>query len=87
MRIDSSENYMIELGPHADCFVTIDEAMLYIYTLTHNNKYDWRFPTAAEYDDTDEMPPMTWHSTWSDYTVHYAKDSERAVYPVRDKDD
>jgi hypothetical protein len=84
MRIDPSENYMIELGPHDDCFVTIDEAMLYIYTLTHNNKYDWRFPTAAEYDDTDEMPPMTWHSTWSDYNN---KDLERAVYPVRDKDD
>ena len=28
--------------------LSYDDAWLYIATCTHNNKYDWRFPTIAD---------------------------------------
>jgi hypothetical protein len=33
-----------------------EEAELYIWTLTHENKYDWRFPTRDERDELTDGP-------------------------------
>jgi len=45
---------MLEQAPITK-FVTIDEAELYTYTCTHDNKYDWRMPTQHEWNRTAGM--------------------------------
>jgi len=37
-----------------------EEAELYIWTLTHENKYDWRFPTRDECVKLTSGPSPIW---------------------------
>jgi hypothetical protein len=52
-------------------------AWLYCVTCTHNNKYDWRFPTIG---DVLEHPQILKNNFTPPYDLFY-------VTPVRDKDD
>jgi hypothetical protein len=42
---------MIELSPIHEARFSYDAAFIYCITCTHDNKYDWRFPTVD--DDTE----------------------------------
>ena len=43
-------------------YLSIDEAELYVMTLTYNNKYDWRLPTIMELKTiTIDFRPVCWH--------------------------
>ena len=42
--------------------LSIDEAELYVMTLAHNNKYDWRLPTIPELKTIPMNDrPVCWH--------------------------
>jgi hypothetical protein len=45
---------MIEQAPISPPLM-YDEAELYTYTCTHDNKYDWRMPTQHEWNRTAGM--------------------------------
>jgi hypothetical protein len=55
-----------------------DEAWLYCTTCTHNNKYDWRFPTIADVADYKSI--IDTNNLKQPYDWFY-------VTPVRDNDD
>jgi len=78
MRIDSGENYMIELAPTSKYTMTYDEAWLYCITLTYDNKHDWRMPTIQDMDIDTEGWLLNDEEDYSWPMV---------VTPVRDTDD
>ena len=54
---------MFEQAPLAK-FFTIEDAELYVMTLTYNNKYDWRLPTIPELKECQPKAhsrPICWH--------------------------
>lgn len=71
---------MIDLAPQVNA-LTMVEAWLYCATCTHNNKYDWRLPTHAEYL-TSTFPSGLWNESDVDYNIWM--DNRYNVVPVRD---
>jgi hypothetical protein len=67
---------MLELAPRTLERMDYDEAMLYCYTCTHNDCYDWRIPTADEYKSSRCV--LSWHETRYKFL-----DPEYHVIPVR----
>ena len=72
---------MIELAPKTTYKLDADRAELYIYTCTHDDKYDWRFPTRSE---TSELfISGSWNA--SDFTRKTMSPYNNwTVTPVRD---
>jgi hypothetical protein len=67
---------MIDLAPPSPERVDYDTAWLHCATLTHDNKYDWRLPTHAEYihylnligwHDSVNMPELP--NNWEFYVI------------------
>jgi hypothetical protein len=46
---------MIELAPKSQDKLCKDPAWLYTITCTHDNKYDWRFPTDQEFNSDYDL--------------------------------
>jgi hypothetical protein len=91
---------MIERAPRSTTRLTLDEAWLYTITLTHDNKYDWRLPTAQEFNkflcSAQEFnnvmvgnPPLWIHEHLVSNINHYKFPNKLAcnTFPVRTKDD
>jgi hypothetical protein len=84
---------MIEFAPELLRVTTYDTAWLYCATLTHNNKYDWRIPTAREISNEGLNDIMFPNFPWCQ--VHHLKHqyvdrenvTRNGVMPVRTKDD
>ena len=75
---------MIEHAPLVKYF-SIDEAELYVMTLTYNNKYDWRLPTIPELKTIPRhFPPVCWHQ--HDLIARF-EDMKCGVIAVRTIDD
>jgi hypothetical protein len=55
---------MIELADMSPNSKSCEEAELYIWTLTYENKYDWRFPTREECVNLTDGP------VWSDLLIN-----------------
>jgi hypothetical protein len=72
---------MIEAAPKTTAKLYSDSAELYMWTCTHNNKYDWRFPTTSECEELGITG--CWHVSDFNYTITYSW----KVTPVRTKDD
>jgi hypothetical protein len=45
---------MIEAAPMSH-LMPYDDAFLYAITCTHNNKYDWRMPTAGDFSSNVKL--------------------------------
>ena len=72
---------MFEQAPLLAKYVSIDEAELHVMTLTHNNKYDWRFPTIPELKSIPfRSRPICWHQH---DLIARLDDMKCAVIPVR----
>jgi hypothetical protein len=71
---------MIETGYQSAQQLEYDEALLYCYTCTDRQKYDWRMPTSKEHN---HFPATTWHIDRIPDMVLWM---ELYVIPVRDKD-
>ncbi len=80
---------MIELAPMPTTRLTLDDAWIYTITLTHDNKYDWRLPTAWEFNNVMVGSPPLWiHEHLVSNINHYKFPSKLAcnTFPVRTKD-
>ena len=46
---------MVELAPKSKAKLCRNSAWLYCITCTHDNKYDWRFPTDQEFNSDYDL--------------------------------
>ncbi len=74
---------MIEQAPKTTDKFDVYNAELYIYTCTHENKYDWRMPTIRECADL--IITGSWNA--SDFKRKTLVPYMWKVSPVRTKDD
>ena len=69
---------MIEIGPSLHK-VDYDTAWLYTATLTHKDKYDWRWPTLSDFRHVHNIPNPLWYQGYRPNQL-----DTRNIYPVRD---
>ena len=70
----------IELAPRS-IELTAYDAELYIWTCSHNNKHDWRFPTILEI-----TPSMRDHNHWkAEHVNGIISRRKHITIPVRNK--
>ena len=75
---------MIEIAPKSRAKLCKNSAWLYCITCTHDNKYDWRFPTDHEFNSDHDLLRANYQFTWAEedqagYILY--------VIPVRTTDD
>ena len=71
------EEFGIELAPESEP-MTYDEARMYCFTLTHDNKIGWRMPLY------EEWCYITGGDGWYEKSVLSTCVDKRRVRPVRD---
>jgi hypothetical protein len=69
---------MIEIGPSLHK-VDYDTAWLYTATLTHKDKYEWRWPTLSDFRHVHNIPNPIWYQGY-----RLDQLDTRNIYPVRD---
>ena len=73
------KEFGIELAPESDP-MTYNDAKMYCFTLTHDNKIGWRMPVYEEWCCIPELE----HDGWYEKSVLSTCVDKRRVRPVRD---